>query len=344
MSIPTTTATPSPLPTRTQTVTATPTPRTPPSLPAPYQGDSPPLFGTPHTYIQDTCQYLLDKWSSANSAPGTVVMVIMFHSITDGTPTDPNQITTFNFRQLMNKLLDHGFQAITTAQLADFMESNARIPERSVLLVVDDRKNPLYFTKLFQEYWDKYQWPVVNGWISAFGQNDPYLAGNIALSTEGQVDYQAHGANSPHIAIDENTPHAFIIKDLQGSMDFIRDYFEKPPVAYIWPGGGFTTYAVQYARKVGYRLGFTTNPRGPVMFNWVPLGDAVDPKRPTWLADGPVNDPLMVLPRYWDSDAIIHIPQVEQVGQEAAAYAAENKATETDYYDIVCASHYGPIP
>ena len=52
----------------------------------------------------------------------------------------------------------------------------------------------------------------------------------------------------------------------------------------------------------------------------------------------------LVLPRYWDTDAIIHIPQVLKVGQEAANYAAENKALEMDYYDIVCASHYGPIP
>ena len=52
----------------------------------------------------------------------------------------------------------------------------------------------------------------------------------------------------------------------------------------------------------------------------------------------------MVLPRYWDTDAIKHIPEVLQIGQEATAYAAENKASEMDYYDIVCASHYGPIP
>ncbi|MBE3117920.1 MAG: hypothetical protein IMZ50_04075, partial [Candidatus Atribacteria bacterium] len=90
--------------------------------------------------------------------------------------------------------------------------------------------------------------------------------------------------------------------------------------------------------------GFTVNPRGPVMFNWVPLADTRDPRRPTWIPEGPVNDPLMVLPRYWDTDAIIHINDVMQVGQEAAAYAEQNQATELEYYDIVCAPQYGPIP
>jgi hypothetical protein len=31
------------------------------------------------------------------------------------------------------------------------------------------------------------------------------------------------------------------------------------------------------------------------------------------------------------------------MGEQASAYAAQNKATELEYYDIVCASEYGPI-
>jgi len=98
------------------------------------------------------------------------------------------------------------------------------------------------------------------------------------------------------------------------------------------------------ARQLGYKLGFTVNPRGPLMFNWIPLADSEDPKRPTYLAEGYVNDPLMVLPRYWASDAILHIDTVRVLGKDAAAYAAQNKATELEYYDIMCAPTYGPIP
>jgi hypothetical protein len=80
------------------------------------------------------------------------------------------------------------------------------------------------------------------------------------------------------------------------------------------------------------------------MFDWVPLSDNIDPRRPSWIPDGPVNDPLMVLPRYWDTDAVIHIPQVMQIGQEAGAYAEKNRSTELDYYDIVCVPQFGPLP
>ncbi len=33
-----------------------------------------------------------------------------------------------------------------------------------------------------------------------------------------------------------------------------------------------------------------------------------------------------------------------KISQEAAAYAAQNKATELEYYNIVCAPTLGPIP
>jgi len=54
--------------------------------------------------------------------------------------------------------------------------------------------------------------------------------------------------------------------------------------------------------------------------------------------------PLLVLPRYWDTDAIIHIDDVIKISQDATAYAEQNKATELEYYAIVCAPTYGSIP
>src|SRR5574341_2157656 len=93
-------------------------PRTPPPLPATFTINLSDPLTSPHTYIQDTCQYLKDKWSSANSAPGTIVMVIMFHTIEKGTETasDPKNIGSGDFKKLMNGLHDMDFQAINTAQ------------------------------------------------------------------------------------------------------------------------------------------------------------------------------------------------------------------------------------
>jgi len=344
---PTATASPTLLPTSTPTATptsSTPTPiRTPPALPVLYRNDSLTPFGLPHPYIQDRCQVLQDKWSSANSAPGTVVMVIMFHSVTNNAVTSPSQISEYDFRRLMSRLHDDGFQAITTLQLADFMEKNARIPPRSVLLIVDDRKSSDYFNILFRQYWEDWGWPVVNAWISTDQSSADLWQQQVDLENEGWVDHQAHGFIH-NIPIGPDSTEAYILGELQKPIEVFQENFHKIPIAVIWPGGGFTPHAAEVARELGYRLGFTINPRGPVMFNWVPLADWPDPQRPTWIPEGPVNDPLMILPRYWDTDAIVHINEVMQVGQEAAAYAAQNKATELEYYDIACAAQHGPIP
>ena len=349
----TATASPSPLPSETSTLVPTSTltlpptaTRTPPVLPGPFQASFLYAGDTPHAYITEPCQVLRDRWSSTSAAPGTVVMVIMFHSIvTDDSIPGANQITQKTFHDLIGSLMNNGFEAITTAQLADFMEHNAWIPERSVLLVVDDRHYRQYFDVFFREYWEADGWPVVNAFISASRDNlDAAIwADQEELNLEGWVDYQAHG-------VVHNTPmwpgvtDAYILNELQGSIDAFQLHFNKSPIAIIWPGGGFSARSVEIARQVGYRLGFTVNPRGPLMYNWIPLADETDPRRPSWEPEGGMGDPLLVLPRYWDRDAAEKIGEIVQLNLDAAAYAESNKTAELDYYDIVCSPTFGPLP
>lgn len=333
--------------TQIPTETPVPTPtiqRTPPALPAIFTSSSLNPLDTPHTYLQDSCEYLKDKWTSTNSAPGTVVMVVMFHTISKDKATGTNDISNQDFLKLMNDLHDMGFQAIHMQQLSDFLHSNARIPQRSVILIQDDRHAAQNFTDHFLNFFQQWGWPVINGWISlddSIGRT--YLPENVALSDQGWVDYQAHGVIH-NIPIGTNSSDAYIHSELYGSMQAIQQNFKKAPIAYIWPGGGFSPKAVQVAHEAGYKLGFTTNPRGPIMFNWVPQSEQNDPKRPYFLPEGSSMDPLMTLPRYWDVDARTHLDEVRQIGNDAENYAEQNKATELEYYDIMCAPNLGPIP
>jgi hypothetical protein len=80
------------------------------------------------------------------------------------------------------------------------------------------------------------------------------------------------------------------------------------------------------------------------MYNWIPLADQADPARPSYQPEGHVNDPRMVLPRYWPYQVGANLDAVRNIGNEAAAYAQQNKATELEYYDILCAPTMGQIP
>lgn len=329
-------------PTETPVPTATAI-RTPPALPLAFQTSSLASSVSPRTYITDSCQYLRAKWDPNNAAPGTIVLVIMFHGIEKATTTvaDPKNISSKDFKKLMGDLHELGFTAINTQQLSDFLYTNAKIPQRSVLLVVDDRKYAENFNTWFRPYWNEWGWPVVNSWIGAQGGSDPVLAENVALEKEGWVDHQAHGIVH-NINMSDSSTDEFLHSELQGSMDLFQQYYGKTPIAIIWPGGGFGIRPVQAARQVGFKLGFTVNPRGPLMFNWIPQVD--QPTGQYDIAEGPINDPLMTLPRYWDTDASSKLDEIRIMGKDAAAYAEQVKAVELEYYDIVCAPTLGPIP
>ena len=379
---PSATATPKP-PTATPPPAPT-VPRTPPALPATFHSGQINSLDLPHTYIKDTCQYLKDKWNPNNSAPGTIVMPIMFHSISTGTITNPNVITHGQLTTLLRDLKGQGFEAITMQQLSDFMQHNAKIPNRSVVLIVDDRRNREYFDTHFVPQLKEYHWTLVNSWISLPDSiTTNALPGNIAIQNEGLVDHQAHGVVH-NIPVQEWGPNSyintgnipawsdimntvaqwpqgtffdpshyvngnlgtqdFIHLELYGAMNLIEKNFGKRPIAYIWPGGGFSTLAVKMAGEAGYQLGFTINPRGPLMYNWVPLADNADPSRPSYIPEGQAGNPLLVLPRFWDTDASANIDTVRLMGKDAAAAANQNKAVELEYYDIVCKPTLGEIP
>ena len=327
------------------TETSVPAPtgiRTPPALPTTFVANQLNPLDTPHTYIEDTCQYLYDKWNSNNAAPGTVVMVIMFHGITQEQAERVHDISKQDFRQMMDDLKEQGFEAINATQLADFLDHNAKIPPRSVVLIQDDRHFADNFNEHFRPYWENWGWPVVNAYIGKDERPDLW-AQNAALSAEGWVDYQSHGYIHNENMTDSSTDE-FLRQELAGSKETLQKYFNKTPVAIIWPGGNFGVRPVQAARQYGYRIGFTINPRGPIMYNWVPLADQQDPARPIYLPEGYVNDPRMVLPRYWPNQVQASLDTVRTIGKDAAAYAEQSKATELEYYDIVCAPTLGTIP
>lgn len=333
-----------PIPTETPVPTAT-VPRTPPALPAAYTSAALNPLDTPHAYIQDSCQYLNAKWNPSNAAPGTIVMVVMLHGIKKNeADVTANDITVKDFRLMMNDLKEMGFEAINAQQMADFVDSNAYIPQRSVLLIQDDRRTADNFNDNLRQYYEEWGWPVVNSWISwddsIRAQN---LPGNIALEQEGWVDHQSHGYVH-NINMTDASTDEFIKTEFEMSIQDLQQNFNKKPVAIIWPGGGFGVRPVQFARQYGYRLGFTINPRGPVMYNWIPLSDSEDPARPSYLSEGYVNDPRMVIPRYWPYQVRENLDRIRNISSEAAAYAEQNKAVELEYYDIVCKPVMGAIP
>jgi hypothetical protein len=97
----------------------------------------------------------------------------------------------------------------------------------------------------------------------------------------------------------------------------------------IWPGGNFTKTAVEMAREAGFKVGFTIFSRGPVLFNWIPQGEK----------EASMDDPLMVLPRYWSTAADVALISALEVSEAAKKDAEAVKEAELYYYNTYC----GPL-
>lgn len=334
------TDTPAPIPTTTPVPSPTAA-LTPPVLPDIYLSEHLNPIDIPRTYIKDTCEYLKNRWDQNNARPGTVVMIIMLNDINRGDkPNSSDSITVNRFEHMMSNVVEQGFEAINTEQLLGFLESNQNIPSRSVLFLQDGRRTAGNFNKHFRPFWEERGWPVVNSWIIQLNSPDSLLQENLALEQEGFVDHQLY--SSLH-RFRNNASAEFLSDELNKYTDIFKERYKKEAIAITWPGKPGINF-IKAARNLNFQLGFTYNTRGPVMYNWIPQADQEDPERPAYYPEIPFNDPLMTLPRYWPSQVVKSLDQVRLVGKHAVAYAEQNKEIELEYYQIVCAPNYGPIP
>jgi len=264
------------------------------------------------------------RWDPDGSPPGTVVLPIMYHSIRDPArmPDDEVTVSTDYFQATVADARALGFETITTAELIGFLTRNARIPRRSMIMIVDDRR-PGVVAEYILPVVEDFDWTVTLGWI--IGDTGPDLWSFMeGLAAGGRLDVQSHGMRHHYIV--EGTPETEIRQEIGGPIPILQEHFGTRPLAFVWPGGNFTSRSVEIAREEGYQLGFTAFSRGPLLFNWIPLGEG----------ERSVGDSLMVLPRAWSPSAIVNLEQAGRIGDEAAHHAEENHGAEADWFRQYC--------
>jgi peptidoglycan/xylan/chitin deacetylase (PgdA/CDA1 family) len=266
------------------------------------------------------------RWSPEASQPGTVVVPIMFHSIVqDGSQVmDPKDITGEQFNNFVEYARQLGFVTITTQELLDFLVENAPIPPRSMMIIVDDRR-PGLIRDWLMPVLDEHDWTATSAYIA--DPNSLQWAWDLMdqLYASGRLEVQSHGYTGQLYIVPE-TPLDQIQNEIWKSTTVLEEHFRVRPIAFIWPGGNFTPLSVEVARQGGYELGFSAYSRGPVLFNWIPLGDE----------ERAVNDPLMVLPRAWSSAVNVNLDEAVRISEQAVAFAEANFTVEAAWYSTYC--------
>jgi len=318
---PTVTPSTTPIPPRsTLTPTASPTPE-------PLE-----VFFSPHlrpgispvTYVEDVCEYLENRWGEGKSEPGTIVVPFMFHSVAKPgrAITDHTTISMERFEYFMTRAKELGFSTITTQELIGFLYQNEKIPQRSLLLIQDDRSPGV--TEMFMPYLEEYDWTLTLAWPTTDLTGDDLWARMEGLAETGRLDVQSHGHD--HIYIQDFTPLEEIEEEIYKPIEVIQEHFGSKPEAIIWPGGNYTKESIKMAEEAGFKLGFSVYSNGPIMYNWIPLRED----------QIMMNAPLMVLPRYWSPDADVALMHALSVSQDLIDYAESIKQEELNYLSTYC--------
>lgn len=314
---------------------ATPVPLTPTPPPLEiYQTDRLYQGIQPVTYLDDACQYLYDRWNPDNASPGTIVLPIMYHGVrkAGGSVADNITVTEKYFKETVARARELGYQTITVAQLENFLQHNAYIPPRSMLLIIDDRRLGTV-REHFLPVLEANDWTLVMAYITGVINQQEWQQVKDVLAT-GLVEIEAHGyLHNGETYFTEFTPDEIIHEEIYGPIKAFEENLGYRPTAFIYPGGDFTEKTVKMVREAGYRLGFTIHARGPLMFNWIPQGEK----------ERAIGETLLTLPRYWSTTAYKNLEDALIYAEEAAAFAREHRQSELDWYSRYC-SNYPPIP
>ena len=294
----------------------------------------------PASYIDDTCGYLANRWDPKGSLPGTVVAPVMFHSILEGNNTneDPSAINYFQFQEIVRQAEKLGFETITTEQLVGFLYENLKIPPRSMILILDDRR-PGTAEDYFLPVNEEHNWTTTLAWIP--GADTDSREGRLEgesmwdwierINDSGFFDVQSHGRD--HIYLKEGMSEETVRNEIEGSIPILKEHFGKAPVAYIWPGGNFTKLGIKIAHEAGFDLAFIERSYGTLQFNWIPLSER----------ERAYQDPLMLLPRFWDTAAVLNLEQTAEIGDAAQEFAQENYAVEAAWFSQNCRGELPPL-
>jgi len=248
----------------------------------------------------------------------------MFHSVAKPGRTikDNTTISMERFEYFMVKAKELGFSTITTEQLIGFLYENEKIPQRSMILIKDDRSAGV--TELFMPYLEEFDWTLTLAWPTTDLTGDDLWARMESLAESGRLDVQSHGHD--HIYIQDYMPLEEIEEEIYRPIEVIQEHFGTTPKAIIWPGGNFTEESIALAEEAGFKLGFSVYSNGPIMYNWIPLREE----------QIIMNAPLMVLPRYWSPDADVALMHALSVSQDVIDYAESIKLEELDYLSTYC--------
>jgi peptidoglycan/xylan/chitin deacetylase (PgdA/CDA1 family) len=189
------------------------------------------------------------------------VPVLVYHQFAEKS-TSKMTVSREAFEAQMQLLRDKGYRVIPLAQLVAFAEFRAQIPEKSVVITIDDGWRTTY--DIAFPILKKYGYPatlfVYTQLISGGAKT---LSWELVREMAAQgLDVQCHTVTHRNLALQEDGESAdqyfaAVRREIVEATNLIEQKTGRRPTVLAYPYGDTNGLAVELLRKQGYRAAFT---------------------------------------------------------------------------------------
>ena len=179
-----------------------------------------------------------------------------------------NYVRAERFRQQVRMLRSFGFQAVTLAQVRDWLAGKSNLPPRAVAFTFDDAYEGIFHhvaPVLREQGWPATTFVVTgevggcNTWDLAKGIVPASLMGAEQLRALAESGWEIGGHSRTHprlAAIDEEG----LADEISGSHSDLRALMGEAPASWCYPYGSLDKGVVAAVAKAGYRVAVTLAP------------------------------------------------------------------------------------
>lgn len=173
----------------------------------------------------------------------TKIPVLMYHDI--GDPPNRYRVAPWQLEEQLSWLRDNGYVSITPSDLLRALDEGAPLPERPVILSIDDGwASSRIFTDL----------------VRAYGFKGTYMLPNFAELTAAEIVNRAEtgeicGHSVSHQFLADLSWDAQYYEVAENKL-WLEGIIGKPVICFSYPFGSFTDVTTQVVQDAGYRLAF----------------------------------------------------------------------------------------
>lgn len=193
------------------------------------------------------------------------VPVLMYHSVSsekgNALKVPPEQLD-----EQFKYLKENGYTLISLDDLYNYLENNAEIPEKSIVLTFDDGYEDNY-TALFpllKKYGFRATVFVITGYVDKVGG---YLTSSqLKEMNDYGVDLESHTVNHDHLKTLSKDKQ---LATLTESKAFLEKLLNKKINYIAYPYGEYNNDTLECAKEAGYKLALTTDGRWAMKKNGI---------------------------------------------------------------------------